>query len=116
MARDNLGAPMLHGLNNDGTLVVPIAGEAQWQLRYVERHNGLVALAIKKLVAQHHLENEEEFQGLVAAAFGAKNRLSGKQKTQPDGVLSSSDGGEGLLDGSAPPAGGGQRRERSVGM
>lgn len=76
MARNTVGGDMLRGFEGDGRHLVPIAGEAHWQLTYAERHNGIIAEAIELALAAVQPQSEEEYLAMVESVFEAKNRLA----------------------------------------
>ena len=55
--------------------MIPIPGEAHWQLGYVERHNGLATEALRTMIADRQPGSEDEYQELIEALFDGKNRV-----------------------------------------
>ncbi len=75
MAKNHFGKKMLDPCNGEGSKVTPIAGEAHWQLDYVERHNGILAEAVRIGLDTVAITTEEEYDWFIAAILDAKNRM-----------------------------------------
>lgn len=75
MARNNVGGEMLQGFESDSTKLIPIAGEAHWQLGYVERHNGVFCEALRTAINALNPQSETEYLQIVDQVLEAKNRL-----------------------------------------
>lgn len=99
VTRNNVGGEMLRGFEEDVTKLLPIAGEAHWQLSYVERHNGVISNAIEIGLQAVQPQSEEEYIEMAEAIFQAKNRLArrlghsafqvalGRDPKMPDSLL-----------------------------
>ena len=75
MPKDNLGAAMKDGFQDDDTELEPIAGEAHWQLAYAERHNGVFKAAVVEGLKLNNPQSEEEYLAMIDQILENKNRF-----------------------------------------
>ena len=82
-SQPNLSEALCQPCENEGSRVCHTAAEAHWQIGKVERHGGLLATVLDKVLAEIQPDNEEQWRECLTQAVASKNAMLNQHGVSP---------------------------------